>query len=220
MKKTEILKAYNFRHACKSYNPTQDISQEDFNFIMETARLSPSSFGMEPWKILVIQNKELREKLRLNETWGAQTQLPTASHFIIILGMKAPLVKAGSTYLNKIQKDYLKRPDEVIEIINKHYKVFQDNDFQLNTEREIFDWSSRQAYIALGNMMTSAAMIGIDSCPIEGFNIDKTERFLCDELNIDTNLYGPSVMASFGYRVNEQPEKTRRPIDMVVQTFD
>jgi nitroreductase len=83
-KKQEILDAFNFRHATKEFDPTKKISDEDFQFILETGRLSPSSVGYEPWKFLVVENKDLKEKLKA-VSWGAQGQIPTASHFVIIL---------------------------------------------------------------------------------------------------------------------------------------
>ena len=73
MNKDDILKVFKFRHACKEFNPDKKISDEDFNFIMETARLSPSSFGIEPWEFLIVQNSEIREKLKAY-TWGGQKQ--------------------------------------------------------------------------------------------------------------------------------------------------
>jgi nitroreductase len=80
----------------------------------------------------------------------------------------------------------------------------------------MFDWASKQCYIPLANMMTSAAMIGIDSCPIEGFNQETSNKILKEDLGIDTSLYGISYMVAFGYRVNEPREKTRRNINDII----
>jgi nitroreductase len=82
--KEQILEAYRYRHACKEFDPNRLIDDADFEFILETGRLSPSSFGFEPWKFLVVQNMQLREKLRV-VSWGAQKQLPTASHYLVVL---------------------------------------------------------------------------------------------------------------------------------------
>jgi len=71
-----VIEAFNYRHACKEFNPEKKIADQDFTFILETGRLSPSSFGFEPWKFLIVQNKELREKLK-EHTWGGQKQIPT-----------------------------------------------------------------------------------------------------------------------------------------------
>lgn len=83
----DILDAFKFRHATKKFDESKKISEEDFNVILESGRLSPSSFGFEPWRFVVIQNRELREELK-PVTWGAQGQLPTASHYVAILCRK------------------------------------------------------------------------------------------------------------------------------------
>lgn len=100
-KKQEILDAFNFRHATKVFDPTKKISKEDFSFILETGRLSPSSVGYEPWKFLIVQNKEFRERLK-EVAWGAQGQLPTASHFVIILARTD--ARYDSEYVWQLQK--------------------------------------------------------------------------------------------------------------------
>src|SRR3954452_10982441 len=85
--KEKIMEAFHFRHACKEFDPMHKISEEDFKFILETGRLSPSSFGYEPWKFVVIQNAALREKLK-PVSGGATGQLPTASHIVVILARR------------------------------------------------------------------------------------------------------------------------------------
>ena len=98
----------------------------------------------------------------------------------------------------------------------KFYKEFKSRDFQLDTDKKIFDWASKQTYIALGNMMTAAAMVGIDSCPIEGFHQAQTEALLRDKFDVDIDKYGLSYMVAFGHRKNEQPKKARRALNKVV----
>jgi len=91
-----------FRHACKEFNPDKKVCDEDFNFIMETARLSPSSFGIEPWEFLIVQNPEIREKLK-TYTWGGQKQFPTCSHLVVCLVKKACFMKYDSDYVKSVQ---------------------------------------------------------------------------------------------------------------------
>lgn len=214
-KKQEILDAIQFRHATKKFDASKKISDEDFAFILETGRLSPSSFGLEPWRFLIVQNPELREKLR-NVSWGAQGQLPTASHFVVILARKN--MRSDSDYVVNHLKTVRKMPDDVLEGFSVRYKDFQESDFHLDSERAMFDWSCRQTYIALGNMMTSAALIGIDSCPIEGFNHDTVTKVLKDEGLLENGEWGVSVMAAFGYReADPARSKTRKTIDDAVE---
>ena len=216
--KEEILKAYYFRHACKEFDVNKKISDEDFHFILETGRLSPSSFGFEPWKFVVIQNQELRNKL-LPVAWGAQKQLPTASHFIVILARKKEEMLYNSSYISNFMENIQQLPEEVVTMKRGFYKEFQESDFQLlESERAMFDWASKQTYIALGNMMTAAAQIGIDSCPIEGFHQEKVTAILKEEGIISDDAFGISVLAAFGYRAEEaKHNKTRQTMDKVVE---
>ncbi|CAA6799626.1 MAG: Oxygen-insensitive NAD(P)H nitroreductase (EC / Dihydropteridine reductase (EC [uncultured Sulfurovum sp.] len=215
----KFLEAMNFRHACKSFDPSKKISEEEFFDILEIGRMSPSSFGMEPWKFVVIQNKELREKLKLF-TAGGQGQLPTASHFVIILSRKKQDLHYSSEYIDNRLR-YRELPEDVIAFYHEFYERFQKEDFKLlGDDKYIFDWGTKQTYIALANMMTGAASMGIDSCPIEGFELEATETFLREELCIDTNEFGPAVMVAFGYRVDEPKAKSRFDMGDVVTWYN
>ncbi|PHB27629.1 NAD(P)H-dependent oxidoreductase [Bacillus pseudomycoides] len=216
--KEEILKAYQFRHACKEFDVNKKVSDKDFHFILETGRLSPSSFGFEPWKFVVIQNQDIRNKL-LPVAWGVQKQLPTASHFVVILARKKEDMIYDSSYISNFMKNIQQLPEEVVTMKLGFYKAFQETDFQLfESDRAMFDWASKQTYIALGNMMTAAAQIGIDSCPIEGFHQEKVEAILKEEGIVSGDTFGVSVLVAFGYRAEEpKRDKTRQTMDMVVE---
>lgn len=212
----DILNAFQYRHACKEFDTDKKLSQDEIEFILETARLSPSSFGFEPWHFVVVQDKELRELLK-PISWGAPLKLDTASHFVLGLTMKAPMTKWDSDYISYMMNDVKQLPEDVKEMYLKFYREFQERDFDLDTDRKLFDWASKQTYIALGNMMTSAALVGIDSCPIEGFHQEKVEALLRDKFDIDTNKYGLSYMVAFGHRKNEPPHaKSRRAMNDII----
>jgi nitroreductase len=212
--KDDVLAAFQFRHACKQFDPAKKISDDDFAFILETGRLSPSSFGFEPWYFVVIQNPELREKLR-TVVWGAQGTLPTASHYVAILCRKDDM-RFDSPFITHLMRDVQKLPEEIVQKKGEKFKSFQESEFKLTeSSRTLFDWACKQAYIALGNMMTAAALIGIDSCPIEGYDIDATEAMLADSGILDKEKFGLAVMVAFGYRVTPQPSKTRQSMEDV-----
>ena len=217
----KFLEAMQFRHATKEFDESKKISDEDFSAILEYGVLSPSSFGYEPWKFVVVQNKQLREKLKAF-TWGAQGTLPTASHFVIILARKSEGMKYGSEYINHMMKEVKQLPQDVQDLYAKFYEKFQKVDFNLlESDRTLFDWASKQTYIALANMMTGAAYMGIDSCPTEGFDAIKAEEFIANELGIDTNEFGVSVMVPFGYR-KEDPSrgKSRQEVETVTAWYN
>ena len=211
--KKEFLQMMNFRHACKVFDDTKKISDEDFNYILEAGRLSPSSFGFEPWKFLVVQEPKLREKLK-QYTWGAQGTLPTASHFVVTLARTDLTMRYDSDYIEHMMADIHHLPDEARQKRRQFYQTFQESDFNLTqSHKTFFDWACKQTYIALANMMNAAAFIKIDSCPIEGFIDAKINQLLADDFNIDTSLYQVSHMVAFGYRKDPQKEKTRQPLD-------
>ncbi|MEA3352352.1 MAG: NAD(P)H-dependent oxidoreductase [Campylobacterota bacterium] len=217
--KNKFIDAMNFRHACKQMDPSKKISDEDFNTILESGRLSPSSFGTEPWKFLVIQNESLREKLK-EFTWGAQGTLPSASHYVIILARKKKTMIHGSEYIMNLFRKVHNIPEEMVKIRSNFYTNFQEKDFAIaSSEDKMFSWACRQTYIALANMMTGAAYIGVDSCPIEGYKKREATQFIKDELGVDTDIFDISVMAAFGYRINEQNPKTRQDMDTVTTWY-
>ncbi|TCI93715.1 NAD(P)H-dependent oxidoreductase [Tenacibaculum sp. M341] len=212
----EIINAFKYRHATKEFDATKKLSDSDINFILKIANLSPSSFGFEPWHFIVVQDKELRELLK-PVAWGAPLKLDTASHFILGLSMKAPMTKWDTDYIDHMMKEVKQLPEDVVEMYSKFYREFQERDFNLDTDKKLFDWASKQTYIALGNMMTAAALSGIDSCPIEGFHQEKVEALLQEKFDVDTTKYGLSFMVAFGYRKAEPAHpKTRRNIEDIV----
>ena len=217
----KFLDAMMFRHACKEFDSTKKISDEEFNSILEIGRVSPSSFGFEPWKFVIVQNESLREKLK-EFSWGAQGQLPTASHFMIILARKKKGMLYSSEYIKHIMKDIKQLPEDVQKMYGEFYEKFQKVDFNLlKSDRNLFDWACKQAYLPLANMMSGAAYMGIDSCPIEGFDYDLTEKFMQDELNIDTQEFGPAMMVAFGYRKDEpKREKNRQELEDITAWYN
>ncbi|WP_394217938.1 NAD(P)H-dependent oxidoreductase [Staphylococcus warneri] len=210
-----IIDAFHFRHATKQFDASKTISNEDFETILEAGRLSPSSLGLEPWKFVVVQSKTLRDKLK-PYSWGAQKQLDSASHFMLIFARKN--VTSQSPYVQNLVKNVKGYEESTIPAVYKKYDDFQ-TEFHINdNERTLYDWACKQTYIALGNMMTSAALLGIDSCPIEGFDVDTVTQILSDEGILDTENFGISVMAAFGYRSGEPPHgKVRQTQDDVVK---
>ena len=198
----EILK---FRHACKIFDESKKIGAGEFDFILEAGRLSPSSTGREQWDFLVVQNKELREKIKA-VSWN-QVQITSCSHLVVILA-KIKEVKVGSSYIDKM---IARRADKNIEAIAARQKFFLLSNFK-NDDELTFQWSHEQCMIAATNMMNAAASLGIDSCPIEGFD----RHALNEILGLDESEKRVAILVPFGYRLNPQPEKLRRQRSEVV----
>ncbi|MFC1742465.1 NAD(P)H-dependent oxidoreductase [Candidatus Riflebacteria bacterium] len=204
MDKEQIIKAFQFRHACKEFDSEKKIANEDLRFILETGRLSPSSFGLEQWKFLVIQKDE--DKSKLQKACFEQKQLTTCSDVVVVLG-KIGLYHAGSEYVSKMFKRW-GFPDDIYNfMLNFHSSMVK--------EMDLTQWSVEQCHIAAANMMTAAALIGIDSCPIGGFQPEQVKEILA----LDSEKFIPTLILTFGYRKNEQPPKIRLAFDEVVEFF-
>lgn len=206
----EFSKAMDFRHACKVFDENKKISDEQMRFIMEAARKSPSSFGMEPWKFLVIKNEALKAKLR-PFCWD-QPQITTCSHLVVVLAaIDAVKVESGIPALRFARRAMpQEKQDFYLNLYANHLKD------TLSTDEKTLAWTARQCYIAVGNMMTAAAFIGIDSCPIEGFEKENVEK----ALELDTHKYQVAIVLPFGYRVNPQSAQLRVPYDEVVEVIE
>ncbi|MCH9814256.1 MAG: NAD(P)H-dependent oxidoreductase [Epsilonproteobacteria bacterium] len=205
--KNDFTKAMDFRHACKLFDNTKKISDKEIDYILEMGRKSPSSFGMEAWKFLVITKKELKEKLR-PACWN-QPQITSCSHLVVILaGIENAKVESGKPSLRFARRPLTEEQKETyVNLYATHLKE------TLRDDKNIYEWTSKQTYIAAANMMTAAAYIGIDSCPIEGFEKEKVEEILA----LDTTQFQIAMLLPFGYRINPQSEQLRLPFDEVVE---
>lgn len=202
-----FIDALKFRHACKQFDTSKQISSENKHLILESARLSPSSFGLEPWKFIAISNNDIREKLK-PACWN-QNQI-TSSTFIVLCLSYLPHHFRGKT-------DFLKqRVGRKVsgEMLDNYLNIIVSYLAMQNTQ----EWAKRQVYIPMANMMTGAATLGIDSCPMEGFEIEKIHPIL-NEI-IDWNEFDLTTIIAFGYRLNPQPGQVREAAASVIQYLD
>ncbi len=217
VKKEDILDAYRWRQATKEFDADRKIDEEDFEFILETGRLSPSSFGFEPWQFVVVRREDLLQKIK-DHAWGAQGQALTASHFVLILARTPEAMRYDSDYIRHIVTDVQGRTEDEYALRVKRVREFQEQDYRLLDDERVFqEWIKRQTYIPLGNMMTAAAQIGVDSCPIEGFNQAEIDELLISEGVMERGAWSLSVMVAFGHRARDFAPKTRRDFNEVVK---
>ena len=208
--KHDFLEAMDFRHACKLFDESKKISQDDMHTILDVGRKSPSSFGMEPWKFLVISNDALKAKLR-PVCWD-QPQITTCSHLVVVLAaIENVTVQSGVPAQRFARRDMPQEKQDFY--LNLYASHLQET---LSCDKNIYAWTARQCYIASGNMMTAAATLGIDSCPIEGFEKEKVEEIL----GLDTHKFQVAMIIPFGYRINPQSQQLRLPFEDVVEFID
>ena len=204
------------RYACRDYDPNRKISDQDFHLILEAGQLAPSSYGFEPWHFLVIESESLKQDLA-PIALGAQKALASASHFVIILSRTQASLRYDAPYIGYMMREIQGLPEDFCEFKQQRFETFQKEDFDLlSTERATFDWASKQSYLALAQMMQVAALRGIDSLVMEGFNRQAVTDLLTERGLIDPSEWGVSVMVSFGYGLGSVPRKTRQSLDQLV----
>lgn len=184
-----LLSSLRWRYATKRFDPTGTIPEETWDAIEESLVLTPSSFGLQPWQFLVIQDRSLRSAL-LAESWG-QTQVTDASHFVVLTartGLDSGDIDAWMTRMAEVQGS---TPESVAPLKN----VIEGFALGLSPEAR-HAWNIRQAYIALGQLMGTAALLEIDTCPMEGLSTAGYDRLL----GLEGTGYTTVVACALGYR--------------------
>lgn len=201
MDKNLLIDALNFRHACKIFDETKKISDDDMSFILESARLAPSSFGMEHCRLLVIKNQEVKKELK-PLCWN-QNQIDSCNLLIVLIAKHKEV--SSPEYYEKMFRRRGLDEDSTKMYIEKYANY-------LKNLKSIKCWSEKQCYITASNIMNYSALIGIDSCPIEGFEKEKVEI----KLGIDEKKENIVMLVALGYRANAQSQKIRLDMKDVV----
>lgn len=200
----EYLESLNWRYATKKFDPDRRISDEDLAQLLQAIRMSASSYGLQPYKVLVISDPELREQLR-PACWN-QPQITEASHVLVFA--------SRNDFDGDLIDSYLEIVSETrnipLEELNG-YGEFMKSKLLGLTPQQKANWTARQAYIALGNLMSAAALHRIDTCPMEGFEPEKVDQIL----GLDRKGLTATLIAAVGYRSEEDKTqhfaKVRRP---------
>lgn len=188
----KLIEDLNWRYATKKYDITKKISASDFEVIKESLRLAPSSYGLQPLKYLVIENKEFREKLKTHSY--NQSQITDASHIVVF----CTLIDVNENHIDQYIENTAKTRGQKIESIEGFGAYIKKEIFLM--DKEILEnWNSKQAYIALGQVLHTCASLRIDATPMEGFNSEKYDELLgLKEQNLKSIL-----VCAFGYRSSE-----------------
>ena len=193
-----------FRHACKIFDEKRAISDSEWAQILEAGRLAPSSLGLEPWEFELIENKNLREKLR-GASWG-QAQITSASKLLIIYAKISDLAPNSDYIFRMVSRRMDKNQDAHKAYMGVVNSVLEQVGLAPNL---VFGWAKAQCFLSAMNMMNAAAFLGIDSCPIEGF----VERDVNEILGLNPDVKRVALILPFGYRIQEQKPKIRKNLD-------
>ena len=198
--KEDVLAPFRFRHACKRFDPNRAVPADDVETILEAGRLAPSAFGLEHWRFILTRN---RQRIRaLEKACFGQPQVGTAAAVIAILARVHDLAPDAPHVARQVLA--MSEPDR--RWMGDYY-----GDFFRATD--IAAWSVGQCMIAASQMMIAAAMLGVDSCPIGGFE----EGGVRAALGIEANGTSVALILSIGYRAEPQPARHRLPRDELVK---
>ncbi len=211
MQANDIQKALEWRYATKRFDTDKKISEKDWKVLETSLHLSPSSYGLQPWKFLVIENPELRKKLR-EVSWN-QTQVTDASHLVVFAYKENVDEKFVQDHINQVSR----LRSVPLEALDGYKNMMVQNVVHGKPAPEMEAWTQRQAYIAMGFLMETAALLQIDACPMEGLDPKAYNEIL--QLN-GTGWKAVSVIA-LGYRHAEDgtqhAKKVRFPVESVVE---
>jgi nitroreductase len=187
---TQLLDALHWRYATKTFDPAKKIPAETWTALEQTLVLTPSSFGIQPWKFQIITDPVLREKL-VPASWG-QSQPKDCSHFVVLTVKKG----LGEPEIDR----YLARTAEVrgtsVEALAPFKKVMMGSLGKAAAAGTLDTWQSHQIYIALGQFMAAAALLGVDTCPMEGLDPVQYDEIL----GLNGTGYATVVACAAGYR--------------------
>lgn len=212
MKREEILSDLDWRYATKGFNTEESIDEKDYQTIKEAIRLAPTSYGLQPFKIIEIESREIRTQL---QTAGyGQKQIVSASKLIAIASLKCFNDQLIDRYVNLSMETRGLTEEEV-----SGYSNFMKGVFSQWTEEAKKSWSEKQAYLALGFGMLAAAELKIDTCALEGIDVQKVNQIL----QLEASDYHVSVLLALGKRAeedqNQHLKKVRLDTSVLFETI-
>lgn len=204
----QLIGTYNWRYATKAFDPSRKISSEHWAALQEALRLSPSSFGLQPWHFLSVTTSDLREKL-LPHTWG-QKQVVDCSYYLVL----CTRTDIDVAFVEEFIASTAEQRGVTTESLQGYQDVVVDFITKLSPVQRV-EWSQRQTYLALQRVMDAAAFLEIDTCPIEGFVPEEYNALL----DLPARNLTASVCCAIGYRSAEDKyaelPKSRYPLGQI-----
>jgi nitroreductase len=210
---TQLINALNWRYATKAFDASKVIPEATWKTLEEALVLSPSSFGLQPYRFLVVKDAAIRKQL-LPHSWN-QTQVVDASHYVVFAARTGITETEIDAFLNRIV-EVRNIPRESLE---GYRGMMYGSLLSPGAEARIPHWAALQAYIALGNLMTAASLVGVDTCAIEGFAPAEYDAIL----GLKEQGYASVVCCALGYRSAEDKyaglAKVRKPASDLIATI-
>lgn len=207
----DLLARLQWRYATKQFDPARTIDPQAWRALEDALVLAPSSFGLQPWKFVIVEDKALRQQLRA-ASWN-QSQITDADKLVVFLGLRTLTVADVDRFL-ACQCEVRGMPLTALEGYRKMIVQFVANGW---AAKDLAGWNARQVYLALGQFMTAAAMLGVDTCPMEGIDMAAYDRLL----GLDGTPFTTLCACTAGHRLATDKyaaaAKVRYPKDQVLE---
>lgn len=202
----------NWRYATKKFDPNKKLGEEKLEILKKAIQLSASSYGLQPYKVFFIKDAELRAQLK-PAAWN-QTQITDASHLIVFAHNTDLGDEEIDAYINNVAKTRALNPEDL-----SGYADFMKDKISPRPADERAAWTARQAYIAIGNLLSAAADIKVDACPMEGFDVAQFDKML----NLEEQNLSTAAIVAVGYRSEDDESqhyaKVRKPEEELFETL-
>lgn len=197
-KEAELIQSLKWRYATKKFDPARKIPDETWKAIEESLVLTPSSYGMQPWKFLVITDPALREQL-VSHSWN-QRQIADCSHLVVMLSE----TRVSAADVDNLIARIAEIRGTPAEKLAAYKKIILSDIVEGPRAQHSGEWAARQVYIALGQLMLAAATLNVDTCPMEGFVPAKYDEIL----GLEGTGWTTTVLCPCGYRsIDDQSAK-------------
>ena len=201
------IKSLEWRYAVKKFDTNKSLTEQQLNTLKEAFNLTATSYGLQPVKLVVVNNKNIQKEL-VAHSWN-QPQVHEASHLLVLCIPNEYKVSEVENYFNLVQK-IRNTPDTIL----TPFKEFLTAEIDKKSQEELFNWNKNQAYIAMGNLLTVCALEQIDSCPMEGFVAEEYDKILnLTEQNLTAVLVLP-----VGFRAKDDYMKDLKKVRKKVET--
>lgn len=197
MNPSELLDTLKWRYATKAFNPDKKIPTEIWDAIEESLILTPSSFGLQPWKFVIVTDPEVKARL-LPNSWNQQ-QVVDCSHLVVFTAQAPVSDKELDAFINRTHEV---RGGDKADL--QFYRDMMGGFVSNMNDAQLLTWAKAQVYIALGQLMASAAALGVDACPMEGINPAEYDKIL----GLEGTGYFTTVACPLGYRSDEDKYAT------------
>ncbi len=205
-----VITQLKWRYATKKFDPSKKIAPDLWSKLEQAAVLAPSSYGLQPWKFVVVTDPEVRKKL--HPVSYNQPQILDASHLVVFAAKNPPTPADVERHVARTAEVRGVPPTAL-----DGFKQMMLGSLSRMTEKDAHAWAARQCYIALGFFLAACALAGVDACPMEGFQAEQYDEIL----GLKTKGVSAVVIATAGYRSEADPAakfaKSRFDVDDVVE---